>query len=131
MALKVIVVEDRRDVAGALREHLRDLGHEVFGVASNAADLADLLRQHEPDLVTIDLDLGEQQDGMGIAILLEAAGVVPVVFITNPDDSQAAIEESRTIECTARLRRPFTRADLAVAIDRAVQRAGEVKHADL
>lgn len=131
MALKIIVVEDKPEVVGHLRRALQDLGHEVCGVAREASDLADLLRSHRPDLVTINLDLGERQDGMGVAIVLEAAGPVPVVFVADPGEQVSEIEESRTIEGTARLYRPFTKDDLAGAIDRALRRVQEAKDADL
>ena len=131
MTLKIIVVEDKADLAGHLQQALGELGHEVCGVARGGGDLAALLREHEPDLVTISLGLGERQDGIGVAIVLEAAQSIPVVFIADHREEVAAIEESRTIGGSARLYRPFTHDDLAQAIDRAIRRVEDAKDADL
>ncbi len=131
MTLKIIVVEDKADVAGHLEQALRDLGHRVCGVARGGGDLADLLQTCEPDLVTISLDLGERQDGIGVAIVLKAAESIPVVFIADRSEEEAEIEESRTIGGSARLYRPFTLDDLARAIERAIRRVEEAKDTDL
>lgn len=128
MALKAIVVEDKAGLADRLSDTLKRGGHVVCGVAETAADLAALLSSHEPDIVFIDLDLGERQDGIGVATLLEAGGPLPVVFVVDPADELAEVEESRTIECSARLDRPFTAEDLEQAIERALRRAKEAAH---
>lgn len=125
MALKAIVVEDKAGVAEHLCGMLRDLGHDVRGSARTAADLAALMTDYHPDLVVIDLDLGERQDGIGVATLLEAGGPLPVVFVVNPDEEKAEVEESRSIECSATLQTPFTPKTLQHAIERAIGRAKE------
>lgn len=129
--MKAIVVEDKTDLVDRLSDTLRRLGHEVCGVAPTAARLASLLRDHRPDIVLIDLDLGERQDGIGVATLLEAGGPLPVVFVVQPDEEGAEVEESRTVECSARLVRPFTPSDLEEAIERAVRRAHEAANPQL
>jgi AmiR/NasT family two-component response regulator len=131
MALKAIVVEDKAGVADRLSDTLRRLGHQVCGVAQTAADLASLLREHEPDIVFIDLDLGERQDGIGVATLLEAGGPLPVVFVVEPSEKSAEVEESQTIECSARLVKPFTTEDLEQAIERSIRRARDAAHPQL
>jgi CheY-like chemotaxis protein len=130
-ALKTIVVEDKGPVAELLSDRLRGLGHEVCGVAPTALELAGLLEDHRPDVVLIDLELGERQDGIGIATLLEAGGPLPVVFVVDPDAERAEVEESRTVQCSARLARPFTDEDLAQAVDRAVSKVQTAAHPKL
>lgn len=131
MTLKAIVVEDKSGVADRLSDALAAAGHRVCGVAETASDLAALLGDHQPDIVFIDLDLGERQDGIGVATLLEAGGPLAVVFIVDQADESAQVEESRTVECSARLVRPFTASDLDQAIERAVARAREAANPSL
>jgi AmiR/NasT family two-component response regulator len=128
MAMKAIVVEDKTELVDRLSDRLMRLGHEVAGVAPTAAHLAALLEDHQPDIVFIDLDLGDRQDGIGVATLLEAGGALPVVFVVQTYEESAEVEESRTVECSARLMRPFTADDLEQAIERAVRRANEAEH---
>ncbi len=130
MALKAIVVEDKSGIADRLSDALAAAGHRVCGVAETAADLASLLGDHQPDIVFIDLDLGERQDGIGVATLLEAGGPLAVVFIVAADES-TQVEESRTVECSARLVSPFSASDLDQAIERAIARAKDAANPSL
>jgi len=124
MRLKTIVLEDDDLIAQDLAQTLRDLGHEVCGIAHQVAELAPLMRRHMPDLVTIDVNLGERRDGIGVATVLEAAGPLPIVFVTGAADEQEQ-EEMRCIEGAALVLKPFTPETLKAAIDLAVARARE------
>ena len=126
MMLKTIVLEDEDLIAQDLAQTLRELGHEVCGIAHQVAELASLMQQHTPDLVTIDVNLGERHDGIGVATVLEAAGPLPIVFVTGAADEQEQ-EEMRCIEGAALVLKPFTRETLKAAIELAVARAQEAK----
>jgi CheY-like chemotaxis protein len=76
---------------------LAALGHEVCGAVRTGSELANLLAGTIPDLITIDLDLGGQQDGIGIATVIQTAGAVPIVFVTNPMDEDVEFEGSRSV----------------------------------
>ena len=94
---------------------LRDLGHEVCGVANDAAGLAALLHKVTPDLITLDIDLGAGGEGLGLATLLEATGMVPIVFVAGGVDDQQR-DAIHSIEGTALLVKPFTEPELRIAI---------------
>jgi DNA-binding response OmpR family regulator len=121
MALKTIVIEDERPVADSLERMLKGLGHTVCGVARRTADLAPLLARYEPDLVTIDVDLGERRDGIGVATALEAGGALPIVFIVGVVD-EAEHDELCAIEGAVILIKPFTGEQLAASIAEALDR---------
>jgi DNA-binding response OmpR family regulator len=122
--LKAIVVEDDVLIAEGVAQTLRDLGHDVCGVAHDVAQLSALLGQHEPDLVTMDLNLGQGREGLGVATVLEATGPVAIVFVTGTV-SQEQQDDIRTTECAALVLKPFTSAQLAAAIDFALERTRE------
>lgn len=124
MTLKTIVLEDEPLVAETIADMLRGLGHHVCGVAHDGRDLPRLLSEHEPELVTIDVQLGGGRDGIGVATLLESGGCLPIVFITGAVDEQEQ-EEILAIEGATLLYKPFTADQLAEAIAAALQRAQE------
>jgi DNA-binding response OmpR family regulator len=124
MSLKTIVLEDEPLVAETIAQMLRDLGHEVSGVAHSAHELPALLAAHEPDLITIDVNLGDRHDGVGVATLLEAAGCLPIVFITGEVDDEER-GDILAVDGSTLLLKPFTSDQLAAAIREAVQRAQE------
>jgi CheY-like chemotaxis protein len=123
--LKILVVEDDPAVAEVLVATLRQLGHEVCGVAHDVAELAALLESHEPNLVTLDLNLGRGRDGLGVATALEAGGPLAIVFVTGdvtPEDQ----EKIRATEGSALLMKPFTEAQLSEAIALALKRTAQI-----
>src|SRR5258708_35593796 len=66
-ALRVLVVDDHQVFADALAARLSaepDL--EVVGVAHSGADAEQLARRHAPDLVILDVELGDA-DGLELA----------------------------------------------------------------
>ena len=124
MTLKTIVLEDEPLIAEAIAQMLRDLGHQVCGVAHSAGELPALLSAHEPELITIDVNLGDRHDGIGVATLLESAGCLPIVFITGGVDEEER-QDILAVEGSTLLLKPFTVDQLAMAIQEAVQRAQE------
>lgn len=120
-AAKAIIVENERLIALGLAQMLRALGYEVSGLASDASQLATLLGSVTPDLIALDLDLGEGAEGLGIATVLQATGPVPIVFLAAQADEQQR-ESIRAIEGTALLVGPFTEAELRVAVALALKR---------
>ncbi len=124
MTLKTIVLEDEPLVAETIAQMLRDLGHEVCGVAHSASELPALLSAHEPDLITIDVNLGDRHDGVGVATLLEYAGCLPIVFITGGVDEEER-GDIQAVEGSTLLLKPFTTDQLAAAIQAAQDRARE------
>ena len=124
MTLKTIVLEDEPLVAETIAQMLRDLGHDVCGVAHSAGDLPALLSTYDPELITIDVNLGDRHDGVGVATLLESAGCLPIVFITGQVDDEER-GDILAVEGSTLLLKPFTLDQLAAAIQDAVERAKE------
>ena len=65
--LRVLVVDDDRDMVTTLQTILRDEGHEVWGVF-RAADVKVGLKHFDPDVVILDIGL---PDGSGYALAEE------------------------------------------------------------
>ena len=57
----ILVVEDQRAVAGALRMRLRGLGYDVMAIATDATEAIEKAAELKPDLILMDIKLG---DGM-------------------------------------------------------------------
>lgn len=121
MGAKAIIVENERLMALGLAQMLRALGYEVAGLARDASQLAALLGGVTPDLIALDLDLGDGAEGLGIATVLQATGPAPIVFLAAQADEQQR-ESIRAIEGTSLLVGPFTEAELRVAVALAIKR---------
>jgi DNA-binding NarL/FixJ family response regulator len=60
MPLRCLIVDDSLSLLAAARELLEREGISVAGVASDSADAMRLVRELEPDVVLIDIELGEE-----------------------------------------------------------------------
>jgi two-component system, response regulator PdtaR len=80
-ALRILVVEDDPMIGDLLAETLEDLGHTVCAVETKAANAVAAAARCHPDMMIVDVGLGEVS---GIAAVKEilAAGFVRHVFVT-------------------------------------------------
>lgn len=60
MPLDCVIVDDSQSLLVAASELLEREGMSVLGVASNSADALRLVRELEPDVILIDIELGEE-----------------------------------------------------------------------
>jgi DNA-binding response OmpR family regulator len=80
----VVVVEDDPHIADLVDLYLRQAGYRVYQAGDGEAGLR-LVRQHDADLVVLDVGLPGPVDGFGLCRQLRAAGDVPVVMLTARD----------------------------------------------
>ena len=84
--LRVLIVEDDSLVALDLEASLRNLGHEVVGLAATASAALSAAAAHEPDLVLMDISLADGTDGIGAAVEIRERIGTPAVFVTGNSD---------------------------------------------
>jgi CheY-like chemotaxis protein len=110
----VLVVDDEPDVRALLRDMLNTAGLRVIE-AGRVLEGVELARQHEPDVITMDLMLPDLDGFEAIRLLREQPETrdTPVVVLS-------AIEvepgDPRALGATVGLVKPFTSADLLRAI---------------
>jgi two-component system, response regulator PdtaR len=121
-ALRTLVVEDDAMIGGLLAETLEGLGHTVCAVERNVADAVAAALRWRPDLMIVDVGLGEAS---GIAAVKEIlrSKFVPHVFVTG--DMVRSIPLGPE---TVLIQKPFRVSDLERAIERA-QSAAPISYA--
>ena len=80
---KVLVVDDERDMVEMLRYNLNERGYDVLA-ASNGLEAIKQVRNHQPDLVLLDLML-DGMDGFTVCEILRqqpSTSSVPIIMIT-------------------------------------------------
>jgi AmiR/NasT family two-component response regulator len=80
-ALRVLIVEDDTLVGMGLLRQLQKLGHSVVGQAADAAEARQMFRSLEPQLVLVDIRLG-QDDGIELANDLLKLRRCPMIVIS-------------------------------------------------
>ena len=81
VAMRVLIVEDDTLVGMGLRGQLQKLGHSVVGQAADAAEARQMFRSHEPQLVLLDIRLGDD-DGIELARDLLRLRRCPMIIVS-------------------------------------------------
>jgi DNA-binding NarL/FixJ family response regulator len=89
VALRMVIVDDSSHFLDAARNLLEQDGIDVVGVASTSADALRLAADLRPDVMLVDVDLG-QESGFDLARSLAASDDVRVVLISAYPESELA-----------------------------------------
>lgn len=116
-ALRILVVDDDATIGGLLAETLEDLGHVVCAVETDAAEAVTAAARHHPDLMIVDIRLGEASGVAAVNEILRS-GFVPHVFVTGD-----ALRDLPFGPDAVLIQKPFRGPDIARAIQRALAAA--------
>ena len=105
-ALRTLVVEDDAVIGALLAETLEGLGHGVCAVESNVTNAAAAASRWRPDLMIVDVGLGEAS-GIAAVKQILSNSFVPYVFVTGSALSGLSVGPD-----TVLLRKPFRVSDL-------------------
>ena len=82
IATDVLIIEDETFIAMDLESLIKNLGHNVIGVARTHADAVALAKNKKPGLILADIQLADGSSGLDAVNELLRTFEVPVVFIT-------------------------------------------------
>ena len=82
IATDVLIIEDETFIAMDLESLVKNLGHNVIGVARTRADAVALAKNKKPGLILADIQLADGSSGLDAVNELLKVFEVPVVFIT-------------------------------------------------
>ncbi len=116
-ALRTLVVEDDATIGELLAETLEGLGYTVCAVERNVADAVAAASHWRPDLMIVDVGLGEAS---GIAAVKEIlrSEFVPHVFVTDDRVRGMTLGPEAVL-----IQKPFRVSDLERAIEQALSAA--------
>ena len=121
MTRRVVIAEDEAIIRLDLKEILLDEGYDVVGETGRGDEAVDLVRDHEPDLVILDVKM-PGSDGLAAARAIRDLGLKVAVLILTAFSQRNLIDEARDAGVAAYLVKPFQRIELIPAIDQAVAR---------
>lgn len=124
---QILIVEDQRAVAGALKLRLRGLGYDVSAIAKDGFEAIEKASELKPDLILMDVRLGDGIDGIETAQRIRSRHDIPVIFISAHVD-QKLLARARATHPAGFINKPFTTKDLLTAIDLALHRSQTTFH---
>jgi CheY-like chemotaxis protein/DNA-directed RNA polymerase specialized sigma24 family protein len=114
---EVLIIEDEPIIAMDIETIVRDLGHNVTGVAVTRDEAVAQARQNPPGLVLADIQLADDSSGIDAVKDILAEFSVPVIFITAfPERLLTGTRPEPTFLIT----KPFQRSTVKAAISQAL-----------
>ncbi len=116
-ATRVLVIEDEPIIAMDIEGIVRDLGHEVVGVAVTRDEAVSMAMAEKPGLVLADIQLADDSSGIDAVKDILQNFSVPVIFITAFPERLLTGERP---EPTFLITKPFQRSTVKAAISQAL-----------
>jgi len=121
MTRRVVIAEDEAIIRLDLKEILVDEGYDVVGETGRGDEAVELVRDHHPDLVILDVKM-PGSDGLAAARAIRDLNIKVAVLILTAFSQRNLIDEAREAGVAAYLVKPFQRIELIPAIDQAMAR---------
>ncbi|MBZ2172384.1 HD domain-containing phosphohydrolase [Nitratidesulfovibrio sp. SRB-5] len=116
---KILLVEDEAVSALDMRRRLRSLGYGEPMLATSGEQAVAAARNEKPDLVLMDIVLGEGMDGIDAAGRILGIHPVPVIYMTAHEDPET-LQRAKITEPFGYLLKPFEDRDLRTSIEMAL-----------
>ena len=113
---RVLIVEDEFIIAEDMSETLRQLGYEVAGNAINYKEAVHSFDTQKIDIVLVDINLGEEKDGIDVGTILREKYQLPFIFITSHAD-KTTVDRAKHLKPNGYLVKPFDKNDLYTSIE--------------
>ena len=122
---RVVIAEDEALIRLDLAEMLGEEGYDVVGEAGDGQRAVELVEEHRPDLVVLDVKM-PRLDGISAAERIAAQRIAPVVILT-AFSQRDLVERAREAGAMAYLVKPFDKRDLVPAVEMARSRFAELQ----
>ncbi len=117
--IRVLAIEDEPLHAEKLRITLEEAGFVVIDIVADVSVFKRLLKATVPDIILVDIDLGEAIDGIELVKDIANTSDTPFIFLTSHHDSATVARATESLPA-AYLTKPFSVASLSAAIEIAV-----------
>ena len=120
-ANKILIVDDSPTTTNLIQLHLKNLGYSTAGVAETAEVALKLVEKCLPDLVLMDIQLGEGMNGIEAADIIMSQFNIPVIYVTFYSDNDT-LDRAKLSMPFGFINKPFRANDLRVNIEIALSR---------
>ncbi|MFN8014996.1 MAG: response regulator [Acidimicrobiia bacterium] len=128
MGLRIVVAEDEAIIRLDLVELLKESGFDVVGQAGRGDEAIELIKEHKPDVVIMDVKM-PGLDGISATSIVSDLGTTAIIILS-AFSQQDLIDQAQKSGAQGYLVKPFNRSDLIPAIETAYARFKEKKYID-
>ena len=128
--LRILIVEDEMVIGANISLQLTKFGYEVTGIVPRGEEALVHVRENQPDLVLLDINLKGNIDGIQTAEMMQKEHDIPVIYLTaNSDD--AHFNRAKATHPYAFISKPYKTLDLKRAIELTASRMQSVSFAEI
>ncbi len=118
---KILITEDESIIAKDLEICLGHLGWEAVKVAYSGREAVKQANIWQPDMVLIDIKLGNGMDGIEVARRISSFSDVPVIYLTAYADNET-LDRAKTTRPYGYIVKPFDERSLQATIEMALHK---------
>jgi signal transduction histidine kinase len=119
---RILVVEDEAIVARDISQQLQQLGYESVGHVARGEQVLERVKQLNPDLVLMDIQLAGSMDGIAVAKQLRVSHPLPVVFLT-AFAADEFLDRAKLTEPYGYILKPFSERELRTVLEMALYKS--------
>jgi DNA-binding LytR/AlgR family response regulator len=127
---KILIVEDEMIIAANISLQLTTLGYDVTGIVPRAEEALVCVKQDQPDIILMDINLKGDLDGIDTVKLIKETHDIAVIYLTANAD-EAHFNRAKSTHPHAFISKPFKKLDLQRAIELTADRIQQEKNDDL
>lgn len=114
--IKVLIVEDEAIIAMDIKNRLEHLGHIITAIAYSGDEAIKMAAQTHPDIVLMDIMLGESMDGIEAARQIHNFLDIPIIYLTAYADKKT-LARAKITKPFGYILKPFEERELHSAIE--------------
>lgn len=114
--IRVLIIEDEPIIAENIAVYLNNNDFMVAGIAYDADDARKQLIHNTPDAVLMDINLGNEEDGIDLAVFIQKNYNIPILFLTSYTDKET-INRAKEVEPVAYIVKPFDERSLLASLE--------------
>lgn len=116
--VKILIVEDDILLSEQMAQFLLKK-YEVVGIASSGEQALAMIKDNQPDLVLMDIELEGKLDGVETAEIIQQEMFIPIIYLSRLHGEKTLKRVKKTMPA-AYLSKPFKNHDLKYAIENAI-----------
>lgn len=117
-SFKVLIVEDEVINAKILREFLENKGYQILGIVTKGEDAINFVKQHNTDLVLMDIELAGSLSGIEAAEKIKQTSDIPILYLTS-QTNKSVVDKARDTNPVGYVIKPFSPIQLDITLEMA------------
>lgn len=113
---QILVVEDEVIPGMDIQRRLKNLGYIVPVVVSSGEEAIKTVKENNPDLILMDINLNDKMDGIEAAFKIRSFCDIPIIYLTAYTD-QKTFEKAKINVPYAYIIKPFTERELQITLE--------------